>query len=233
MVGKALKEAYKKIDLSKKYSLEEALGLVRDLKKEKFVASVDVAINTGLDPRKADQNIRGLVSLPSGLGKKCRVLVFASARFLEKAQESGADHVGGEELIEKVSGGFLDFDRCIATPDMMAMVGKLGRVLGPKGLMPNPKLGTVTENVALAVEKAKSGQMEYRLDKTGIIHGSIGRVDFSLEKLYDNCRVLFSEIWKVRPASAKGELFLKIAVSSTMGVGVPVDVGDIKKLVQK
>jgi large subunit ribosomal protein L1 len=233
MAGKRLRNARESLDVQRSYSLMEALELSRTLGKERFNASVDVALRTGLDPRKADQNIRGLLQLPSGLGKVERVAVFARGDLVQKALDAGADVAGGEDLIEKVKEGFLDFDRCIATPDMMVLVGQLGRVLGPKGLMPNPKLGTVTADVERAVTVAKKGQMEYRLDKTAIIHGSVGRIAFSVEDLYANVKALLSTVWKARPASAKGELFRGFAFSSTMGPGIMVDLGDVKRIAQE
>ncbi len=204
-------------------TLEEAVKAVLAQPAAKFDESVDVAIKLGVDPRHADQMVRGSISLPHGTGKTVRVAVFAKGPKAEEAKEAGADIVGAEDLVERVQGGFLDFDRVVATPDMMAQVGRLGRVLGPRGLMPNPKLGTVTMDVAKAVKAIKSGQIEVRVDKGGVIHAPIGRRSFSEEQLLENARHLIAELNRMKPAAAKGRYMQRMAVSSTMGPGVRVD----------
>ena len=211
------------VDREKLYGVDEALGLVKSLASTKFDETVEVAINLGVDPRHADQMVRGVVLLPKGTGKTVRVAVFARGAKAEEALAAGADVVGAEDLMEAVQGGTIDFDRCIATPDMMGLVGRLGKVLGPKGLMPNPKLGTVTMNVAAAVEAAKGGQVEFRVEKAGIIHGGIGKASFAAEDLKANFDAFVDAIVKAKPTGAKGKYVNKIALSSTMGPGVKVD----------
>jgi len=201
----------------------EALALVKELANAKFGESVDVAVNLGIDPRKSDQVVRGSVVLPNGTGKQVRVAVFAQGENAEKAQAAGADVVGMEDLAERIKGGELDFGTVIATPDAMRIVGQLGRVLGPRGLMPNPKVGTVTPDVETAVKNAKGGQVRFRADKAGIVHCSIGKVDFEVSALSENLAALLADIIKARPSSAKGHYLKKMTVSSTMGPGVPVD----------
>ena len=212
------------VDAVKLYPVDEALGLVKSLASTKFDETVEVAINLGVDPRHADQMVRGVVTLPSGTGKTVRVGVFARGAKAEEATAAGADVVGAEDLMEKVQAGDIDFDRCIATPDMMGLVGRLGKILGPKGLMPNPKLGTVTMNVAAAVEAAKGGQVEFRVEKAGIIHGGIGKASFDAGALRANFDAFVDAIVKAKPTGAKGKYVNKIALSSTMGPGVKVDV---------
>lgn len=223
-IGKKLTKAYKGVDRTKTYTLEEAVDLIKKAAAAKFDETFEIAVNLNVDPRKADQNLRGVVSLPHGTGKKVRVAVFAKDDKLEEARAAGAEVVGGEELVDRVLKGFMEFDRCIATPDMMAQVGKLGKVLGPRSLMPNPKLGTVTMNVGEAVKAVKGGQVEYRTEKTGIVHAGIGKVSFKKEALVDNVKAFMDVIQKARPAGVKGTYVKRISLSSTMGVGIKVSV---------
>ncbi len=211
------------VNREKLYGVDEALGIVKANATSKFDETVEVAINLTVDPRHADQMVRGVVTLPKGTGKTVRVGVFARGPKADEAREAGADVVGAEDLLEIVQGGTIDFDRCIATPDMMGLVGRLGKVLGPKGLMPNPKLGTVTMNVGEAVKAAKGGQVEFRVEKAGIIHSGIGKVSFPAEDLKANFDAFLDAIVKARPSGAKGKYVEKIALSSTMGPGVKID----------
>ena len=218
------KKALEGIDTTRLYTLEEALSAIKQMPETKFDESVDLAINLGVDPKHADQMVRGAVVLPHGVGKTVRVLVFAKGDKEKEALEAGADHVGGEELAKRIQDeGWMDFDRVIASPDMMGVVGKLGRVLGPRGLMPNPKLGTVTPNVAQAVTEQKAGKVEYRVDKAGIIHCAIGKRSFELQQLLENASTLLDVVIKARPAAAKGIYMKKVAISTTMGPGLKVD----------
>lgn len=212
-----------KIEPGKHYALDEALGMLKEFSKVKFTESVDVAVRLGVDPRKSDQVVRGSTVLPHGTGKDVRVAVFAQGENAEKAQAAGADIVGFDDLAETIKGGTIDFDVCIATPDAMRVVGKLGQVLGPRGLMPNPKVGTVTTDVEQAVKNAKAGQVQFRTDKGGIVHTTIGKVDFELEALKGNLRALVQELVKAKPAASKGQYLRKIAISTTMGPGLTVD----------
>jgi large subunit ribosomal protein L1 len=221
--SKRRKAAREKIDSEKAYLIDEALGLVKDLATAKFPESIDVAVNLGVDPRKSDQVVRGSTVLPNGTGKTIRVAVFAQGDNAEKATSAGADIVGFEDLAETIKAGELNFDVVIATPDAMRVVGQLGQILGPRGLMPNPKVGTVTADVETAVSNAKSGQVRYRTDKAGIIHCPIGRADFDVPALKENLEVLLADLKKAKPASAKGSYVKKLTVSSTMGPGVSVD----------
>jgi len=208
-------------------SVKEALAAILAQPKAKFDESVDVAIKLGVDPRHADQMVRGTIALPNGTGKTARVAVFAKGPKAEEAEKAGADIVGAEDLAEKIQGGFMDFDRVVATPDMMGQVGRLGRVLGPRGLMPNPKLGTVTMDVAKAVAAIKSGQIEVRVDKAGVVHAPVGRRSFDAEKLNENVEFLISELNRMKPASAKGRYMQSFVLSATMGAGVRVDLGTL------
>jgi large subunit ribosomal protein L1 len=210
-------------DLDKLYTLKDALQQVRDAPTAKFDETVDIAINLGVDPKHADQMIRGAIVLPNGVGRDTRVLVFAKGDKEQEARDAGADYVGGDDLAKKIQEGWFEFDRVIATPDMMGVVGRLGRVLGPRGLMPNPKLGTVTPNVGAAVRDQKAGKVEYRVDKAGIIHCGIGKVSFEGEKLWENASALLDMVLKAKPASTKGTYMKKVSVSSTMGPGFKVD----------
>lgn len=212
-----------KVDRTKTYPLGDALALIKDCANAKFDESIDVAVNLGVDAKKSDQVVRGSVVLPAGTGKKVRVAVFAQGEKAEAAKAAGADVVGFDDLAAKVKEGFLDFDIAIATPDAMRVVGALGQVLGPRGLMPNPKVGTVTMDVATAVKNAKAGQVQYRTDKAGIIHCTIGRASFSVESLQQNLAALLEALQKAKPASSKGQYLKKVSLSSTMGAGVRVD----------
>lgn len=215
------------IDREKLHSVDEAIALARAGATSKFDETIEVALNLGVDPRHADQMVRGVVTLPKGTGKTVRVGVFAKGAKADEAREAGADVVGAEDLMELVQGGTIDFDRCIATPDMMGIVGRLGKILGPKGMMPNPKLGTVTMNVGEAVKAAKGGQIEYRVEKAGIIHSGIGKASFPAEDLRANFDALVDAIVKAKPSGAKGKYVRKVAVSSTMGAGIKVDVAEV------
>jgi large subunit ribosomal protein L1 len=215
------------VDREKLYNIDEAIKLARENATAKFDETIEVALNLGVDPRHADQMVRGVVTLPKGTGKTVRVGVFARGAKAEEAKNAGADVVGAEDLLELVQGGTIEFERCIATPDMMGLVGRLGKVLGPKGLMPNPKLGTVTMDVAKAVEAAKGGQIEYRVEKAGIIHSGIGKASFSEADLRENFDALVDALVKAKPSGAKGKYVRKIAVSSTMGTGIKIDTAEI------
>jgi large subunit ribosomal protein L1 len=215
------------VDTVKLHGVDEAIGLAKTNATAKFDETIEVALNLGVDPRHADQMVRGVVTLPKGTGKTVRVGVFAKGAKADEAREAGADVVGAEDLLETVQGGTIDFDRCIATPDMMGLVGRLGKVLGPKGLMPNPKLGTVTMDVAGAVKAAKGGQVEYRVEKAGIIHSGIGKASFPAEDLRANFDALVDAVMKAKPTGAKGKYLKKVAVSSSMGPGIKVDIAEI------
>ena len=214
-------------DRSVAHPVEAAVKLVRENAKAKFDESIEIAVNLGVDPRHADQQVRGVVSLPSGTGRDVRVAVIAKDAKAAEAEAAGADIVGGEELVERIQGGFMEFDRVIATPDMMALVGRLGKVLGPRGLMPNPRVGTVTPNVGQAVKDAKGGAIEFRTEKTGIIHAGIGKASFTEEALLINVRALVDALNKAKPSGAKGTYIKKISLSSTMGPGFKVDTGSV------
>jgi len=230
MAGKKYREATKKIDREKRYLLEEAVKLVTDTKLAKFDETVEVAVRLGVDPRQADQNVRGTVVLPHGTGKTERVLVIAKGEKEREASEAGADFVGGDEIIKKIQEeSWLDFDRVIATPDMMGQVGRIGKILGPRGLMPNPKVGTVTFDIAKAVSEVKAGKVDYRVDKAGVVHARIGKLSFGEQKLLDNAHALLSAILRAKPASAKGNYIKSVALSSTMGPGVRVDTASAAK----
>ena len=224
---KRLKAAYAAIDRTKNYALVEAVKLAKANAKAKFDETIEISLNLGIDPRHADQMVRGLISLPNGTGKVLRVGVFARNAKADEALAAGADVVGAEDLAEKVQAGEIAFDRCIATPDMMALVGRLGKILGPRGLMPNPRLGTVTMDVKGAIGAAKAGQVEFRAEKAGIIHAGIGKASFPAEKLVENARAFADAIVKAKPTGAKGTYVQKVALSSTMGPGVRVDVASI------
>jgi len=228
-MGKKLTAVLEKIDKAKEYSLEDAIKLAKESSYTKFDETVDLAINLGIDPRKSEQMVRGTVVLPHGTGKKVRVLVFAKGEKEKEAQEAGADFVGAEDLIEKISKGWLDFDKSVATPDVMGLVGRLGKVLGPRGLMPNPKLGTVTFDVAKSVKEIKAGKVEYKAEKAGIVHVPIGKVSFDAEKLLDNAKIVINSIIKSKPTTSKGKYLKKISVSSTMGPGIGVDLASLGK----
>jgi large subunit ribosomal protein L1 len=220
--GKYLIDAYKKIN-DKSYDLENAVKFFVDNKRDKFDETIEISMNLGVDPRHADQMVRGVVSLPHGTGKKMRVAVFAKDKKAEEAQSAGADIVGAEDLAEEMQKGNLDYDRIIATPDMMGIVGRIGKILGPKGLMPNPKLGTVTADVKIAVEAAKSGQVQYRAEKTGIVQAGVGKISFGSEKIKENVQSFIDTVQKARPSGAKGTFIKKISLSSTMGVSLVIN----------
>jgi len=227
-IAKKRKERLAAVDATKRYKLAEAIKLVKTGATSKFDETIDIVMNLGVDVTQSDQLVRGMVTMPGGTGKAVKIIVFAKGDKAEAAKAAGADHVGADDLAEKINGGFTDFDRCIATPDMMAVVGKLGKVLGPKGLMPNPKLGTVTPNVAEAVKAAKSGQVEFRLDKAGIIHAGIGKASFSEEAIAKNIKAFVDAVAKAKPAAVKANYIKKIGISSTMGVGVKLDLADLQ-----
>ena len=221
--GKRIRNAREGIERTKLYPLDEAVKLVKERAKAKFDETVEIAMNLGVDPRHADQMVRGVVSLPNGSGRTVRVAVFARGAKAEEAKKAGADVVGAEDLVTEVQGGKINFDRCIATPDMMPLVGRLGKVLGPRGLMPNPKVGTVTMDVATAVKDAKGGAVEFRVEKAGIIQAGVGKASFDEPQLVENIKAFADAVQKARPAGAKGTFIQRVAVSSTMGPGVKVD----------
>lgn len=226
-LGKRTKSIREGVDAGKAYSIEEAVKMVKARAKAKFDETIEVAMNLGIDPTHADQMVRGVVTLPNGSGRTLRVGVFARGAKAEEAKAAGADVVGAEELVEKVQGGQIDFDRCIATPDMMPLVGRLGKVLGPRGIMPNPKVGTVTMDVAGAVKGAKGGSVEFRAEKAGIVQAGVGKASFSEDKLVENIKAFADAVQKAKPPGAKGHYINRVAVSSTMGPGVKVDTGSL------
>ena len=226
-LGKRTRAAREGIDRQKLYPLAEAVKMVKERAKSKFDETIEVAMNLGIDPRHADQMVRGVVNLPNGSGRNVRVAVFARGGKADEAKAAGADVVGAEDLVEKVQGGNIDFDRCIATPDMMPLVGRLGKVLGPRGMMPNPKIGTVTMDVTAAVKGAKGGSVEFRVEKAGIVQAGVGKASFSEDKLVANVKALADAVAKAKPAGAKGTYIQRVAVSSTMGPGVKVEPGSL------
>lgn len=221
--GKKYKNAIKKFDAKKLYSIDEAVGIVKDVASAKFTESVDVSVRLGVDPKKADQAVRGTVALPHGIGKSVRVLVMAKPPKDAEAKAAGADHAGLEEYVEKIKGGWADIDVIIATPDVMVEVGKLGKILGPRGLMPNPKSGTVTLDVATAVKEVKAGKIEFRVDKAGVLHATIGKVNFDKNKLAENVKAFLTTVGKLKPSTSKGQYVKSIFISSTMGPSVQID----------
>jgi large subunit ribosomal protein L1 len=221
--GKYLSDLYKSID-NKLFNVEDAIKFIVDKKREKFDETIEISMNLGIDPRHADQMVRGVVSLPNGNGKVMKIAVFAKDKKAEEAKQAGADVVGADDLAEDMQKGNLDYDRVIATPDLMGIVGRIGKILGPKGLMPNPKLGTVTSDIKSAVEAAKSGQVQYRAEKTGIVQAGIGKASFGSDKLIENVNSFIEAIQKSRPSGAKGTFIKKISISSTMGVGINVNI---------
>ena len=221
--GKRVLKAREGINREKLYSLDEAVKMVKDRAKAKFDETVEIAMNLGVDPRHADQMVRGVVSLPNGTGRTLRVAVFARGGKADEARAAGADVVGAEDLVERVNGGNIDFDRCIATPDLMPLVGRLGKVLGPRGLMPNPKVGTVTMDVTGAVKASKGGAVEFRVEKAGIVHAGVGKASFPADKLVENIRAFADAVQKAKPQGAKGQFINRIAISSTMGPGVKIE----------
>lgn len=226
--GKRARAIEQSVDKTKLYTVSEAVKLVKSNAKAKFDESIEIAINLGVDPKYADQQVRSVVNLPAGTGKDIRVAVFAKDKKAEEALAAGADIVGAEDLFEKVNGGFMDFDRVIATPDMMGLVGRLGKVLGPRGLMPNPKVGTVTPNVTQAVKDAKGGAVEFKVEKAGIVHAGVGKASFSEADIEKNVQAFLSAVVKARPSGAKGTFVRKVTLSSTMGTGVAIDLAEAK-----
>jgi large subunit ribosomal protein L1 len=226
-MGKKIISAKEKVEKDKEYLLEEAINKVKELSYVKFDETVDLAFNLGVDPRKSDQMVRGTVVLPHGTGKSVRILVFAKGVKEKEALDAGADFVGAEDMVEKINKGWLDFDKVVATPDIMGVVGKLGKVLGPRGLTPNPKLGTVTFEVGKAVKEIKAGKVEYKTEKAGVLHVSIGKVSFDTPKLVENARAIIDSINKAKPATSKGKYLKKLYVSSTMGPGLKIDAGSL------
>jgi large subunit ribosomal protein L1 len=230
--GKKYIEANQKVDRLKKYAFKEAVELAIDSSYVKFDASLDVSVRLGVDPRHADQMVRGAVSLPHGIGKPVRVIVFAKGEKEKEATEAGADLVGAEDLSEKIQNGWLEFDKAVATPDMMGIVGKLGRILGPRGMMPNAKLGTVTFDVAKAVTELKAGKIDFKVDKTGIIHASVGRVSFGADKLLKNAAFFLDTIFRLKPPSSKGTYIKSLTISTSMGPGIKIDTTNIRDFVR-
>jgi large subunit ribosomal protein L1 len=225
--GKRLKQAYSLVNRDAFYPIDKAVDLIKSGAKAKFDETIEIAMNLGIDPRHSDQNVRGVVLLPHGTGKNLRVAVFAKGPKAEAAKAAGADIVGAEDLAEKVQAGQIEFDRCIATPDMMGVVGKLGKVLGPRGLMPNPKLGTVTNDVAEAIKASKGGQVEFRAEKSGLIHAGIGKASFSKEAIVNNVKAFVGAVSKAKPSGSKGTYIKKVSLSSTMGAGVKLEVSSV------
>ncbi len=225
--GKRYRTASEGLTLGSAYGLQEAVKLIKKGATAKFDETIEIAMNLGVDPRHADQNVRGVISLPNGTGRNVRVAVFAKGAKAEEAQKAGADIVGEADLAETIQGGKMDFDRCIATPDMMAVVGRLGKVLGPRGLMPNPKLGTVTNDIAAAVQAAKGGQVEFRAEKAGVIHAGVGKASFTEQALVENIAAFVGAISRAKPSGAKGTYIKRVSVSSTMGPGVSIEVASI------
>jgi large subunit ribosomal protein L1 len=231
-ITKKVKEALAKVDRNRNYTLADGIELVKSASFAKFNETVDVAVKLGVDPRHADQMVRGAVVLPNGLGKDVRVLVFAKGEKEKEASDAGADYVGADDLVTKIQGGWFEFDTAIATPDMMGVVGKIGKLLGPRGLMPNPKVGTVTFDVGRAVKESKSGKVEFRVEKAGIIHAPLGKVSFGADKLSENLLALIDALVKAKPSAAKGNYIRKISLSSTMGPGVKLDVAEVSALLR-
>lgn len=227
MSGKKYEQASNRVE-QRDYALEDAIKLMKEIKFAGFDETAELAMRLGVDPKHADQMVRGTVVLPNGLGKKVKVCVIASGEKVKEAQEAGADHVGGEDVVEKIQGGWIDFDAVVATPDMMKSVGKLGKILGPRGLMPNPKTGTVTFDVTKAIQEIKAGKVEFRVDKNGVIHAPFGKVSFSENQLIQNARTLIDAVVRAKPASAKGRYLKGIYVSSTMGPGIKVDATSVE-----
>lgn len=231
-MGKKFHNAEEKFDRQKRHSIEEACELVTQLAFTKFDETVDVAVRLGVNPKHADQMIRSSCGLPHGTGKTVRIIVFAKGDRAAEAKEAGADLVGSDDLVEKIQGGWLDFDSAIATPDMMGLVGRLGRILGPRNLMPNPKVGTVTMDVGKAVSELKAGRIEFRTEKTGIVHAPIGKVSFGKDKLHENLNTLLAELGRLKPSTAKGKYWRSVTISSTMGPGVRIDTSDVAALAE-
>lgn len=228
-MGKNIRSAQEKIDKEKNYTLEDALNHVKEAAYAKFDETIDLTINLGIDPKKSDQMVRGAVVLPHGTGKEVRVLVFAKGEKEKEASDAGADFVGAEDLVEKITKGWLDFDKAVATPEVMSIVGRLGKILGPRGLMPNPKLGTVTFDIAKAVKEIKAGKIEYKAEKAGIVHIPIGKCSFDINKLLDNAKAVIESVVKAKPSTSKGKYLKRISISSTMGPGISIDIASLGK----
>jgi large subunit ribosomal protein L1 len=229
-VGKSYKNSLGKVDRSKRYPLEEGLNLAKQTARAKFDETVEMAVRLGVDPRQADQNVRGTVTLPNGMGKTVRVVAFAKGEKEREAQEAGADFVGSDDLIKRISEGWVDFDKAVATPDMMAAVGRIGKILGPRGLMPNPRTGTVTLDIGKAVKEIKAGKLEYRVDKAGIVHIPVGKASFGEAQLIENATAVLHSIMRAKPASAKGNYLRGVTVSTTMGPGIKLDLSQIRSM---
>jgi large subunit ribosomal protein L1 len=228
--GKSYRAALEKVDRNQRYLLEEGLRLAKEIARAKFDETVEMAVRLGVDPRQADQNVRGTVTLPHGMGKTVRVLAFVKGEKEKEAQDAGADFVGGDDLIKKITDGWLDFDKAVATPDMMGAVGRIGKILGPRGLMPNPKTGTVTPDIGKAVKEIKAGKLEFRVDKAGIVHAPVGKASFNSEQLIDNARAVLTSILRAKPASAKGNYLRGVTISTTMGPGVKIDLSQVRAM---
>jgi large subunit ribosomal protein L1 len=226
--GKKWKETRKKLEKTREYPITEAVDFLRANSKVKFDETVDIAINLGIDPKKSDQNVRAAVVLPHGVGKTVRVLAFAQGDKIQEAKDAGADYVGAEDMAEKINGGWMEFDAVVASPDMMKVVGKLGKVLGPRGLMPNPKVGTVTMELGRAVREMKAGKVEFRIEKAGILHSAVGKLSFGTEKLVENIKAFLEAVVKAKPQTAKGTYLKKVTLSSTMGQGLKLNVGEYR-----
>jgi large subunit ribosomal protein L1 len=228
--GKSYRAVLAKVDRNQRYLLEDSLRLVKETARAKFDETVEMAVRLGVDPRQADQNVRGTVTLPHGMGKTVRVLAFAKGEKEKEAQEAGADFVGGDDLIKKISEGWFDFDRAVATPDMMAVVGRIGKLLGPRGLMPNPKTGTVTVDIGRAIKEIKAGKLDFRVDKAGIVHVPVGKASFAAEQLIDNAKAVLMSILRAKPASAKGNYVRGVTITTTMGPGIKIDLADVRAM---
>ncbi len=228
--GKSYRARLEKVDRDRRYTLEEGLRLVRETARVKFDETVELAVRLGVDPRQADQNIRGTVLLPHGMGKTVKVLAFAKGEKEKEAQEAGADFIGSDDLVKKISEGWLEFDKAVATPDLMGAVARIGKILGPRGLMPNPKAGTVTQEIGRAVRELKAGKLEFRVDKAGIVHVPIGKVSFPEEQLVENARAILASLVRAKPASAKGNYIRGVALSATMGPGIKVDPAQLQSM---
>ncbi len=230
--SKKYQEAAKKVDPTKHYPVDDAIAAVKDVAFSKIDETVEIAVRLGVNPKYPDQMVRGAVALPHGTGKEVRVLVFARGEKVQEARDAGADYVGAEDLIEKIKGGWLDFDKTVATPDVMSLVGRIGRILGPRGLMPNPKVGTVTFDVANAVKEMKAGRIEFRVDRAGIVHAAVGKVSFDAEKIRENILALIDTIIRLKPASAKGTYLRGVSLAPTFGPGVRIDTNDLMRAVR-
>lgn len=228
-MGKKINAAAEKIEQSKEYAIDEAISKAKELAYAKFDETIDLAFNLGVDPRKSDQMVRGTVVLPHGTGKSVRVLVFAKGEKEKEARDAGADFAGAEDMVEKITKGWLDFDKVVATPDIMGVVGKLGKILGPRGLMPNPKLGTVTFDIAKAVREIKAGKVEYKAEKAGVVHVSFGKVSFDPQKLLDNAKAIIDSVIKAKPATSKGKYLKRLSISSTMGPSIKIDLSSLSQ----